>query len=139
MSHFVLLVEDNPDDAFLMRRALKKTGLELPLHLATDGQIAIDYLRGANEFSDREKYPLPAVVFLDLKLPFVTGFQVLEWIRDHPTLHDLNVVILTSSAEDRDFKRAKQLGVIAYLVKPPEPETLKNTLRPLLEPATVAS
>lgn len=121
-----------------MRRALKKTGLELPLHLATDGQIAIDYLRGANEFSDREKYPLPAVVFLDLKLPFVTGFQVLEWIRDHPTLHDLNVVILTSSAEDRDFKRAKQLGVIAYLVKPPEPETLKNTLRPLLEPAAVA-
>lgn len=138
MSHIVLLVEDNPDDSFLMRRALKKTGLELQLHAVTDGQAAVNYLRGAEEFADRERYPLPAVIFLDLKLPFLNGFQVLEWIREHPLLHDLNVVILTSSGEDRDFKRAQQLGVAAYLVKPPSPETLDKTLRPLFEavPAT---
>ncbi len=129
----ILLVEDNPDDVFLMRRALSKSGLDVPVHVATDGQAAVDYLRGAGPYADREKFPVPFVTFLDLKLPYMDGFEVLEWIREHPVLQDLNVVILTSSGEDRDSRRAQQLGVIAYLVKPPKPETLRDTIRPLLD------
>jgi len=129
----LLLVEDSPDDAFIMRRALKKTGLELPLHVVSDGKAALDYLDGVAEYADRERYPLPLLVFLDLKLPYLNGFEVLEWIRHHPVVRELNVVILTSSDEERDSKRAQELGVSGYLVKPPRPETLTHTLQAFLE------
>jgi CheY-like chemotaxis protein len=129
---FLLLVEDNPDDQFLMQRALRKSGLTLPLNVARDGREALDYLRGADRFADRQTYPVPTLVFLDLKLPYIDGFEVLEWIREHPVLHDLTVVILTSSGEERDAQRAHQLGVSAYLVKPPRPEILIKTITPLI-------
>jgi CheY-like chemotaxis protein len=116
-----------------MRRALKKTGLELPLHVVSDGKAALDYLDGVAEYADRERYPLPLLVFLDLKLPYLNGFEVLEWIRHHPVVRELNVVILTSSDEERDSKRAQELGVSGYLVKPPRPETLTHTLQAFLE------
>ncbi len=132
-SRSLLLVEDSPDDAFIMRRALKKTGFELPLHLVTDGKAALDYLSGQGEFADRERYPLPLVTFLDLKLPYLNGFEVLEWVRQDAALRELNVVILTSSDEERDSKRAQELGVTTYLVKPPNPEILARTLRPFLD------
>jgi CheY-like chemotaxis protein len=118
-THPLLLVEDNPDDVFLMQRALKKTGLNLPLQIVTDGRQAIDYLNGAAPYGDREQFPLPSMVFLDLKLPYMNGFEVLEWIRRESTLQDLDVFILTSSPEERDKERAGKLGARAYLVKPP--------------------
>lgn len=124
----LLLIEDNPDDVFIMRRALKKSGLDLPVHVATDGKEALDYLRGTGPYHDRGQFPIPSMIFLDLKLPYVDGFEVLEWIRQHPVLHDLEVVILTSSAEERDQRKAREFGVKAYLVKPPKPEMLRNTL-----------
>lgn len=133
MSRSLLLIEDSPDDAFIMRRALKKTGYPLPLHLVTDGKAALEYFSGTGEYADREKYPLPLVTFLDLKLPYLNGFEVLDWIRQQPELHDLNVVILTSSDEERDSKRARELGATAYLVKPPKPEVLIRTISPLLD------
>ena len=127
----LLLIEDNPDDVFIMRRALKKTGLDLPVHVACDGNEALDYLRGSGVYQDRRQYPVPSVIFLDLKLPYLTGFEVLEWIRQHPALQDLDVVILTSSAEERDEKKARELGVKAYLVKPPNAEMLLQTFSAL--------
>jgi CheY-like chemotaxis protein len=124
----LLLVEDNPDDVFLMRRALKKAGLNLPLRVVTDGRQAIEYLSGAAEYGDRARHPLPSMVFLDLKLPYLNGFEVLEWIREHPELSDLDVSILTSSPEDRDKETAQRLGVRAYLVKPPTDASLLEVL-----------
>ena len=120
----LLLVEDNPDDIFLMRRALKKSGVEMPLQVVTDGKQAIDYLRGGGTYSDREQFPRPALVFLDLKLPYVNGFEVLEWIRSDAANRNLEVIILTSSPETRDRETAAALGARAYLVKPPTPESL---------------
>ena len=128
----LLLIEDNPDDVFLMRRALQKTGFEFPLHVVSDGQQALNYLAGEDEFADRDTYPIPSLILLDLKLPYLSGFEVLEWIRDNPALQQVEVVILTSSAEDRDQRRARELSVATYLVKPPRPETLKPILQRLI-------
>ena len=77
----LLLVEDNEDDVFLMKRALKGARVVNPLHVVDDGQDALDYLAGTGKFADRANYPLPAVIFLDLKLPYISGHDVLAWIR----------------------------------------------------------
>ncbi|HVK59416.1 MAG TPA: response regulator [Candidatus Kapabacteria bacterium] len=115
----ILLAEDNEDDVFLMQRALKGASIANPLHIVEDGQQAIDYLLGRGQFADREKHPFPAIVFLDLKLPLKSGLEVLEWIREQPELRNLVVLILTSSSEPSDLRRAYHLGANSYLVKPP--------------------
>jgi CheY-like chemotaxis protein len=125
----VLLIEDNEDDIFLMRRALKKLEVNLPLQVAKDGQEAIDYLDGKGKFFDRVLYPMPSLIFLDLKLPYVHGFEVLSWIRQQDSLQKLPVVVLTSSPEERDRQRAHELGARAYLVKPPDREMLLTALQ----------
>src|ERR1044071_3188667 len=95
----ILLVEDNEDDVFLFRRALKAVAISNPVFVAEDGQSALDYLSGTGRFAGS---PIPAVIFLDLKLPIKSGFAVLSWIRDHPNLCSLPVVILSSSDEPAD-------------------------------------
>lgn len=125
----LLLVEDNDDDVFLMRRALKKAELSWPLHVVLDGKEALDYLAGAGLYTDRDRHPLPALIFLDLKLPYVHGFEVLHWIRSKSTLKNLPVVVLTSSPEERDRKKAEELGAKAYLVKPPSGEMVRDAIR----------
>jgi CheY-like chemotaxis protein len=119
MNQALLLVEDNEDDVFLMRRALKQAEIHNPLYVVADGEQAIDYLAGNGEFNDREQYPFPTLVFLDLKLPFKSGHDVLAWIRNEAALIELVVVILTSSDEPSDIDRAYKLGANSYLVKPP--------------------
>jgi CheY-like chemotaxis protein len=130
----ILLVEDNDDDVFLMQRALKEARIQMPLHVALDGQEALDYFTGLGRYSDRARYPIPALVFLDLKLPYVHGFEVLTWIRRQDSLSTLPVVILTSSPEERDRQKAKELGAQEYLVKPPTGSMLTRTLKFLPQP-----
>jgi len=125
----LLLVEDSEDDVFFMRRALKKAGINLPLQVAVDGQQALNYLSGAGEYSDRAQYPLPGLMFLDLKLPYLSGLDLLSWLREQPLISELPVVILTSSSEDRDRQRAGELRAKAYLVKPPTPEMLLRAIQ----------
>src|SRR6266702_6744499 len=103
----ILLVEDDENDVFFMRLAIQKANLNVSMQVAMDGQSAIDYLDGNGDYSDRTKYPLPRAVFMDLKLPYVHGFEVLAWIRQKPSLRDLPVMILTSSPEDRDRRKPK--------------------------------
>jgi CheY-like chemotaxis protein len=115
----ILLVEDNEDDVFLMKRALKSAGIVNQLCVVEDGQQAVDYLAGERTYANRETYPLPAIVFLDLKLPLKNGLQVLEWIRKQSALENLVVVVLTSSNEPSDLREAYRLGANSYVVKPP--------------------
>lgn len=131
----ILLVEDNEDDVFLMERAMKKAGLDFPLRVAADGQAALDYLSSSGRFADRAKNPPPSLVFLDLKLPYVHGFEVLRWIRENRP--ELPAVMLTSSNQERDRRLAAELGAVAYLVKPPVAETLTETMRFLKTPPEV--
>ena len=122
----ILLVEDNEDDVFLMQRALKGARVINPLFVVEDGQEAVDYLGGAGKFADRETYPLPAIVFLDLKLPLISGHDVLAWVRRQKELESLVVIVLTSSNEASDLSRCYALGANSYLVKPPTPEQLED-------------
>jgi|SRR5215471_13380567 len=115
-----LLVEDSEDDVFFMQRALRQAGVHSPLHVVRNGEEAIDYLSGQNDFSNREKHPLPDLVFLDLKMPGVNGFDVLKWIREQPL--SIPVAVLTSSPEEIDRQRAQEFGADCYLLKPPTKE-----------------
>lgn len=125
----ILLVEDNEDDIFLMKRALKNSGILNPLHVVEDGQEAIDYLEGTGNFTDRVAHPIPAIVFLDLKLPLKGGLDVLTWIRGKRELESLVVIVLTSSNEPYDIKAAYSLGANSYLVKPPTATQLLDLVK----------
>lgn len=124
----ILLVEDNDDDVFALRRAIKKAGVSNPLRVATDGQEALAYLTAATDPAKQEANPLPFLVLLDLKLPYRDGFEVLEWIRSQPELAQVIVVMLTGSDERRDHQRAYALGARSYLVKPALAEDIKRLL-----------
>jgi CheY-like chemotaxis protein len=114
----ILLVEDNPDDVLLARRALKKAALAVSMQVVDDGDEAVAYLDGNGPFGDRARHPLPALVLLDLKLPKRPGLEVLRWIRSRPELATTPVVVLTSSSEDEDIQKAYALGANSYLQKP---------------------
>jgi CheY-like chemotaxis protein len=124
----ILLVEDDEHDVFFFRRALAKAGLQFPLRLVVDGEQAVQYLSGEGQYSDRAAHPLPDIIFLDLKLPYLGGLEVLEYIKNQPALRDIDVIVLTSSPEERDRKRAIELGAKEYLVKPAAPNTLRQLL-----------
>lgn len=114
----VLLVEDDPDDAFLLEDACKRLGHEGMLRVARDGEEAMAYLLGQGEHADRLRSPLPRVVLLDMKLPRMTGLEVLEWRREQPAMLRIPVIVLTASQSDSDIARAYELGANSYLVKP---------------------
>lgn len=122
----LLLVEDSEDDVILFRRTLRKSGVEVSLHVVEDGRLALHYLEGSGPYSDRQRFPLPDVVLLDLKLPHVHGLDVLRWIRARPEFQTLCVVILTSSAEPSDVETAYGCGAHAYLTKAVSAETLQE-------------
>jgi CheY-like chemotaxis protein len=126
MRKTILLVEDEENDVFFMKYAFKEVGILNPLQVAEDGQQAMDYLSGNGEFADRERFPLPYLTLLDLKLPRVMGFEVLKWMREQPELKTLIVIILTSSRLGPDIEMAYRLGANAYLVKPSSPPELRE-------------
>jgi CheY-like chemotaxis protein len=125
-SQTILLVEDNEDDVFLMKRALRVAGITNPLHVVEDGQKAIDYISGTGPYADRTLNPLPMIVFLDLKLPYKSGHEVLEWIRNQPDFETLVVIVLTSSNEQIDLDRAYKFGANSFVVKPPTTALLQK-------------
>jgi CheY-like chemotaxis protein len=124
----ILQVEDDPNDVYFFQRAMKKAGVPNPTQVACDGQQAIDYLRGAGKFADREQFPLPALVLLDLKLPYVMGMEVLRWIREQPGT-PMVVVILTASSEEQDIAAAYRLGANGFLVKPSEASKMDDLVK----------
>lgn len=129
MSGTLLLVEDSPDDVVFVRRALAKAGVRTELRAVDDGQEAIDYLTGTNEYAVRREHPLPQLILLDLKLPLVSGFEVLRWIRAQPELVGVVVVVLTSSDHPSDIRESYALGANLYLSKPANPSDLTALMR----------
>lgn len=125
----VLLVEDNTSDVFLVRRAFQKAQVGCLIQVVKDGEEAVAYLKGTGQYSDRERFPLPVLVLLDLKLPRRSGFEVLDWLRKQPALKRLPVVILTSSREVRDINKAYDFGANSYLVKMADPSSMTDLSR----------
>ena len=124
----VLLVEDNPNDAKLALRALKKNNLLNEVFVVKDGVEALDYIFAENEYSYRSIDDPPKVIFLDLKLPKINGIDVLEKIKSDSHTKNIPVVIFTSSAEDQDMQRCYELGANSYIVKPVEFESFMDAV-----------
>jgi CheY-like chemotaxis protein len=133
MPDTILLVEDSPHDVLFMTRALQKAGLENSLRVVEDGQQAIDYLSGKDKYADRGANPLPLLVLLDLKLPYVPGLEVLRWIRSQPALSKTIVVVLTSSDHPADIKASYALGANSFLSKPSNPDDLPELIKSVID------
>src|SRR5215472_8131201 len=116
--HLILIVDDSADDILILTRAFRKAGIDVPITSVRDGQEALEYLAGEDNFADRHAHPLPRLLVLDLKMPRLGGLDVLKWLQKHPRLKRLPVAVLTSSDEDRDVNHAYDLGANSYIVKP---------------------
>jgi CheY-like chemotaxis protein len=127
----ILVAEDDLGDVVLLRRAFAKAKVNVPVHFARDGEEVIQYLEGKTPFDNPIDHPLPNLLLLDLKLPRVDGFQVLEWLRVQPGLSRILVVVFTSSNNPEDIGRAYALGANSYLVKPQDPNELVRVVERL--------
>ena len=127
----ILHVEDEANDVMLVGLAFKKTGSPAVIQVVNDGEQAIEYLTGTGPYADRQLYPFPNLLLLDLKLPRVSGLELLAWLRGRDDLRRLPAVMLTSSPQAADVNKAYDLGVNSYLVKPSALDDLVTTVRKL--------
>jgi CheY-like chemotaxis protein len=129
----ILLVDDSENDLVLMRAAFKMAECKIPLQEVRNGEEAIAYLKGEGPYRDRNKFPLPTVMLLDLNMAKKNGFDVLAWVRAQPVLKRLAIIILTASMRSEDMERAFDLGATSFQVKPSNLETLTVMMRCLCE------
>jgi CheY-like chemotaxis protein len=125
----ILIAEDSEDYALILQSMIKALGWKNPIRMVHDGKEAINYLSGDGQYADREAYPLPSVMFIDIKMPQANGFDVLRWIRDHPERSVVPTIMLSSSDDERDVRLAYELGASAYAVKPADTNDLKAMLQ----------
>jgi len=129
----ILLVEDNPVDVMLMRRAFRELEFSYRLAVVGDGAQAIQYLNGEGPYAARAEFPFPNLLLLDLGLPHVDGFQVLRWLRSQKTLQHLPVIVLSGSSFSPDIKRAYAAGANSFLTKPSGLAELIGAMKGLTE------
>jgi CheY-like chemotaxis protein len=123
----VLIAEDNPDDALLLRRALARASVPARLKIVADGEEMLVYLRGA--YADRASQPLPSLIILDLKMPRKSGLEVLQWISENSHLSVVPTIVLSASSLEQDVRAAYDLGANTYFVKPSTFEDLVETMK----------
>jgi len=122
--HTVLVVDNDPDQAHFNILALQRVGVISPVQMASDGEEAISYLSGKGAYRDRESFPLPVLMLLDLKLPRISGLELLSWLRQQPVLRRLPVIALTRPETAGELNRAYELGCNSCLIKPTSFNTL---------------
>ena len=126
----ILLAEDNYADVLLAQRAFRQLRLPHVLNVVKDGDATVDYLLGQGDYADRDRYPLPTLLLLDLKMPRRSGFEVMEWLQQQPDLGP-PIVILTSSNDPNEIQRGYRLGAKSYVLKPLTLDTLINIFQSL--------
>jgi CheY-like chemotaxis protein len=114
----ILAAEDEESDRLILEFAFQKAKLPHALIIVRDGQEAVDYLSGKGRYADRTNHPLPGLLVLDLKMPRMNGFDVLAWLTENRQFKELPVIVLSSSADETDMTKARQLGAREYFVKP---------------------
>lgn len=133
MPRQTVLVADDENDIRLLTRAFLRAGINVPMKWVRDGEEAIQYLQGDTPFGDRETFPIPMLLLLDLKMPRTNGFEVLQWLRKQSGLRRLLVVVMTSSDEPEDVDRAYDLGANSFLKKPDDFDDLTRISQKLHE------
>ena len=129
----VLSVDDNDVDGALLERAFKRTAVAARLYRVSEGPQALSYLSGEGIYRDRESYPLPDLVLLDLAMPKMSGTEVLRWIREQPFVKKTTVLIFTSSEKPEDYQAANQIGADGYILKPTKFDDLKKLVKQIQE------
>lgn len=122
--HTILYVDDDDNDASLLKHALRSVQARCQVHAVNDAEKAAAYLSGKGQYADRKTYPVPTLVLLDLKMPRMNGLEILQWIRSQPVLKRLVVIVFTASNQGCEVNRAYEMGANSYLVKPVELEAL---------------
>jgi CheY-like chemotaxis protein len=128
-TELVLVAEDNPDDAILLRRAIEKAGINARVKIVVDGEELLLYLQGRGAYANRTANPLPSLVILDLKMPRKTGLEVLQWMSENPELAIVPTIVLSASNLENDVRAAYDLGANTYFAKPTTFEELVETMR----------
>ena len=128
-NNIILLVEDNPEDAAMVKSAFEKAGLTSQFLTLYDGEQAMQYLSASGPYADRSRHPFPHLILLDLKMPRVSGLELLAWLRCQSFGKDLPVIIITESSFDKDITEAYHLGAKTFLTKPFEPAEFATALK----------
>ena len=121
-----MIAEDSEDDVVLLKRAFKHLGIVNPVYTVHDGDETIAYLKGEGQFADRENFPFPQILFVDLKMPRRNGFEVLAWLKGQQQFNEMLTIVLTVRTEMQDVTRAYALGADSFLVKPCLPDEIEN-------------
>jgi len=125
-SKLILIVEDYEDDAKLLQVLLTNCGLANPVRIALSAEETINYLVGGPPFANRAEYPIPSVIFVDLKLPGISGFDLLRWVKQHPELKSIFIVVLSATGDLMSVQAAYALGANSFLIKPCRAADLEN-------------
>jgi CheY-like chemotaxis protein len=125
----VLVAEDREDDVLMLQRAFRQLGFDIPVQYVNNGDETIAYLAGTGRFANREEYPVPDLLLLDLKMPRKSGFEVLQWLQKQPSLSKLRIVVLTTSSDIYEVNRAYQLGAASFLTKPLHFNEFRDTIQ----------
>ena len=128
MEPVILLVEDSHFDVELLQHAFRKAGLSRPMQIVRDGVDAMSYLLGVGEYADRDQYPAPNILIIDLNMPRFNGLELLTWLRTQPEFGHLMVIVLTGQARIESINHAYHLGANSYLVKPVRHEELLDLI-----------
>ena len=126
MAKLILLADDSPDDLAAVQLALKAADVRNPVSMVDDGSKVIAYLKGEGVYANRELHPFPKVLLLDLNMPGIDGFDILEWLKDEPALHDLLVIVISGHSGLREVNQAYALGANSFLLKPADPMEIRN-------------
>jgi CheY-like chemotaxis protein len=129
----ILIAEDDPNDLELLRHVVTDHGVEVDFQSAHDGEQVVNYLRGEGQFADRDVHPLPDIVVLDLKMPRMNGFEVLQWLRQEPGLTRIPAVVLSGSGLEADIEEAYRLGANTYFTKPGQLAELRKIIGALID------
>lgn len=125
----ILIVEDNAEEVLLLKKAFQRVALDIAVQFVTNGEEAIDYLSGTEQFHNRREYPEPDLVIMDLKMPRKGGFEVLEWFRNLQEGALIPIIVLTSSHREADVQRAYSLGANSYFLKPSNFEEFRDMIQ----------
>ncbi len=125
----IMIADDSEDDVTLLEHVLHKAGVVNRVIITGNGEETIDYLKGVGRFADRQDHPLPDILLLDLKLPRLSGYEVLEWCQTQPQVKNLVIVVLTGSTDLKMAKRAYELGARSFLLKPCTPQQIAELIR----------